>query len=256
MSVRNTIRGMLPSHVVLGSEAIHSREPEESRPALTESCFDTEEENGECPFSSVSRKLNQYESGDLTDPEILEMFQALIKSGVIEYLNTDLQKVARDLIQDGHLRNHQERSQNLFGAAVDMGGFGESQFGRDTEDQEAQKSAPHIQVKASRAYKSNSATAPVATRDTGQQKAHAGPAQVPTPPSGQATTVGHQDFSTSGDKENPARVPKAAGSQKAGPNHGDGMSGPKQGMKVGHSLQQSAVKENDRSLRKNPRRKR
>lgn len=246
--MRRQIRSVLPSHVQLGSEPVHERLEEDygaqmvggasdmgnfgtqNWPGSAEMDADIQQKTIEETFRRAVQVINEYASGSLQDDEAISMFEALIQTGMIEFMNESIQRTAKSLVQAGYISPVQE-----------------SAFTRSIGDQEAQKGTPNIQVKSGAAqYQQNKGTAPVSTvSDIGSQKAQGGPADVPTPPAGPATTKGHAPFPDSGGtKENPADVPKPVGKQKAGPNHGDEMAGGK-GIEVGNSLQQSKDPESD-----------
>lgn len=256
---RSVVRNMLPSHVQYGSEGVHSRpltEAASPRPlhedygaqtvgggadlgALGSQNWpgrvedDNEPASLEESFRRTVTALNEYAGGSLQDDKAIELFDMLVRTGLVEYMNDSIRDTAQSLVQAGYIRSQVSEAE---------------QFRRDVGGQDAQAGTPNIQVKSGQAMpKSNSGTAPVSTvSDIGSQKAQAGPAQVPTPPSGSVTNRGHDTFPSSGGTgQNPAKIKKAAGSQKPGPNHGDDMSGGSQGIKVGNSLNQSDDPDSD-----------
>jgi hypothetical protein len=185
-----------------------------------------------CPISGAARLLGEYSSGSLGDDEVIQLFEKMVDTGLIEFMNEDVRTTAESLVQAGYIQVAEA-----------------SAFQRSIDGQQAQQGTPHIQVKSGAAYRQSAPTAPVSTvSDIGSQLAQGGPAQVPTPPGGQVTSQGHDKFPDSGGpKKNPAKIKKPAGSQKAGPNHGDDMSGGSAGVNVGNSLQQQEDPERDDS---------
>jgi hypothetical protein len=183
-----------------------------------------------CPITEAARLLGEYASGVLQDDEVIQLFERLVDTGLIEYMNDRIRSTATALAQAGYIR------------------VSEAEFTRDIDGQQAQQGLPNIQVRSGAAYKTGAAsTAPVSTvSDIGSQPAQGGPAQVPKPPGGQVTSQGHAKFPDSGgQKKNPPKVPRPVGRQKAGPNDGDDMAGG-QGIEVGNSLQQGKDPDRDR----------
>lgn len=233
MNTRQAIRHCLPSHVQIGSEAVHESRLDEDLGPPTQAPFspgavlpDQEHRFHSLAESirSTAQALNDYEAGALQDREAIELFEHLVRTGLIEFMNESLRSTASALARSGHIAQMAEAEN----------------FKRNVQGQQAQQGTPNIQVKGSAPqYRQNANTAPVSTvSDIGSQKAQGGPAQVPQPPQGSVTSQGHDKFPSSGGRSaDPARVPKPVGKQKAGPNHGDKMAGGK-GMKVGNSLQQ------------------
>lgn len=238
---RSIIRGVLPSHVQLGSEPLHEREllqEDYSAQTVGGSADDGEmrtsvwpgdttmrppDNESECPFFQTAHALNEYAAGSLPDDEVIQLFEKLVSTGLIEYMNESVRGTATALARAGYIRMQEADA-----------------FKRDVSGQQAQQGLPNIQVGRNTMYRQTGATAPVSTSDIDKQPAQRDPAQVPEPPSGQVTSRGYDTFPASGGKkENPAKIPRAAGTQKAGPNHGDGMSGGHGGIEVGNSLQQS-----------------
>lgn len=178
------------------------------------------------PFDRVTRALNEFQSGVAKDDQKLQLFQELIQSGLIEYMNDDLRKIALSLLKAGYLESINE---------------GDA-FTREVDGQEAQKETPKIKVKSG-APKAESGSG-VSGDSIGKagQDAQMGPAEIPAPEGKAVTSVGHDEFKASGKKEEDAAdIPDAAGSQAAGPNSGDKMAGASQSMKVGQSLQQGGT---------------
>lgn len=188
--------------------------------------------DGADPFESTAHALHEYQAGTLKDDQVIAMFRRLVETGLIEYMNDSVRGTAAALTRAGYIQVMSEAE----GQATP--------FTRNVGDQPSQQGYPNFNVKQGTQYKTNS-TAPVSTiGSTGSQKAQMSPAKVPPPPSGSATSQGYDKFPDSeGKKENPPKVPNPVGKQKAGPNHGDEMSGGGKGMAVGQSLQQGSQAE-------------
>jgi hypothetical protein len=174
--------------------------------------------------------LGEYASGALKDDEVIQLFERLVDTGLIEYMNEEVRSTAQALAQAGYIQ------------------VAEAEFTRSVDGQQAQQGTPNIQVRSGAPQRTGATTAPVSTvSDIGSQPAQGGPAQVPKPPSGQVTSQGHDKFPASGgSKANPARVPKPVGTQKAGPNATDDMTGG-DSIEVGNSLQQGEDPDRDKS---------
>lgn len=247
---RSMIRSVLPSHVQHGSEPIHERtlllQEDYASPTVGsgadmgdmgtqvwpgDATLRPEGDDEKCPFSETANMLNEYAAGSLKDDEVIQLFERLVGTGLIEYMNEQVRGTASALARAGYIQVQEAEA-----------------FRRDVSGQQAQQGVANIQVRPATMYKQVGPTAPVSTaKDINTQPAQRDPAQVPTPPGGQVTSQGHDTFPASGGRaENPAKIPKAAGTQKAGPNSGDQMAGGSDGIVVGHSLQQSDAPDADK----------
>jgi len=170
-------------------------------------------------FTPIIQFLESFSSGNMNSDEQLELFQSLIDTKLIEYLNEEFRRVAEQLIAEGY-------------ASVS-----ESAFKTDTEDQLAQKDTADIKVKASTPETTKGAAPQVSTPGLNGQQAHS-LADIPLP-SGAVTATGHDTFpdSDGAAKSNPAKVPGAVGNTAPGHETKDSKESGG-GLKVGNSLYQ------------------
>lgn len=235
--IRRLIREhVLPSHRRIGNEPLHEDNPTagdfsaDGIPGIGFSNFRGSNDliDEDDPITGTALILHEFQSGTLPDDEAIDLFSRLVSSGLIEFMNTDIRRMAENLAREGLI-------------------VMEAQFDRNVRGQPAQGGEADIKVRyGGRKRASGSGPKLKAPSGMSGQGAH-GSAGIPkTGGSTNVTSIGHQDFPSSGGRnENPARVPKASGKQKPG-TETSSDAGKTSGMSVGHSLYQDGSPDRDR----------